>query len=151
MDSPSDIIKVLIFIGFIVISIVSKIRKSSDSQKKVFAPFDTNAENFPEILQEDEEEDSYDDEPETVKPAWQTVSNLQPIDSVEADYFEKKAAAYQKIDMSAHNKEHLLNQLEVFDNFDDTVSNHQVIDIQLRDTDNARRAVVYSEIFNRKY
>jgi hypothetical protein len=53
--------------------------------------------------------------------------------------------------MYVHQKVHHLNQLEIFDSFEGDPEKQQRVDIQLKNTDNARQAFVYSEIFNRKY
>jgi len=123
-----------------VVSKVSKVKKNIDtSTPPIFTPQQSG--NLDDWWKEISQE---------AKPVSKEIKvNNRPIGKVDDDYFEKLHKNYKNPEFSLQHKP--IKQLEIIDNFQETeiVPNH--LNINIRNGDEARRAFVYSEIFNRKY
>jgi|GEM_PF-511067 len=147
-----DVLQYLIIIVAAIVWIVSKV-------SKVTKPAKIDTSTPPPVFNPKQSRDlddwwkeiSTEVKPVTVpKPAVKEIKvKNQPIDRVDPDYFDKLHNNYKNPEFTLKSKP--LRQLEIIDNFDKTENSVKHLDINLKHSNEVRRAFVYSEIFNRKY
>jgi len=71
------------------------------------------------------------------------------IDSVHLDYFENLHKNYKNAEYTLTHKP--TKQLEIIDDFNKAEEQNKSLNLNIKQQNEARRAFVYSEIFNRKY
>jgi len=134
MDSIGDYLYILIFVGIIVVNILKNLKK----QKPVADP--GYSENYSEPKEDNEEEDFW----RTPSPAPQEqtvqVQQIQHIRQI-----QNKRKDMETILQKNEPKEKSTGLL------DEKEENKDSVSIAFNDKDDARRAFIYSEIWNRKY
>ncbi|MDR2823627.1 MAG: hypothetical protein LBB41_00335 [Prevotellaceae bacterium] len=151
-----DTLSYIFIIGAIVVWVVSKIAKATKAADTSTTPppmSSTNKKSLEDWWKELAKEVQPAPQPITVqkdsnKRKTQTATN-KPIDSVNPNYFEDLRKNYKNAEFSLQHKP--LQHLEVIESFDDGHSAYNPLNINLKTAGEARRALVYSEIFNRKY
>lgn len=147
-----DILQYIIVVIAIIVWVVSKVTKAAKKENTSTAPPVSPKQSkslddwWKELSQEIQTETAPQSAPVTVR---QKIE--QPIDRINPNYFEELHKNYKNAEFTAHKKP--LKTLEIIDSFDDAPANkvYKPLNINLKHKDEARRALIYSEIFNRKY
>jgi hypothetical protein len=154
----SDLIKILIALVVIVFSFAGKSKKNKQRGQNTTS-YPTAEQKLEDLVRQLTQTDPPErgvapapvQKPPQAQKVVQKKSQYASIDHVDVDYFENLRKSYQNKEFSALLKQHPLKQLEIFDNFDDNEKMAKPIAVPLNTVEDARKAIVYSEIFNRKY
>jgi hypothetical protein len=148
-----DFLQYIIVIIVAVIWVISKVSKATKTNTSTTPPPINPERNkdFEEWWKELSQEIEAQATPEPASAMVMQQAEHQPIDKVNANYFDNLHKNYKNAEFTLTHKP--LQKLEIINDFDNTDigETHKPLNINLRHNDEIRRAFVYSEIFNRKY
>ena len=130
MDSIGDYLYIIIFVVIIIVNILKRLKK----QETVVTP--DYSENYSES--ESGENDKEDD-------FWRTFSSSSQQPTVQVQQVQNKRKDIETILPKNESKKKSVDFL------DEREENKDSISVAFNDRDDARRAFIYSEIWNRKY
>ena len=145
-----DVLQYIIVIIAAMVWIVSRMSKTAKTNTSTTPPVSPKqGKDLDEWWKELSKEIEAQTSPSAPSMVIQEVEN-KPIDNVNSDYFENLHKNYKNAEFILKHKP--LHQLEIINDFDNTKDSiYKPLNINFKHNDEARRAFVYSEIFNRKY